>query len=137
MNYLERDSHGIYRSPGRAQRGDQVSAPALMGASTLIGEKVWNLDREALGEIKEIMLDIRTGKIGYAVLTFGGLFTMGEKLLAVPWPALKFDPDENCFTLNVRKERFEDAPGFDIHNWPNMADLAWASRVNRYYQIRE
>lgn len=138
MNYIERDIYGMYRSQTGARHGDTgVLTPALMGANTLIGEKVYNLDHEALGDIKEIMLDIRTGKIGYAVMSFGGLFTMGEKLLAVPWPALSFDPEQRRFLLNVRRERFEDAPGFDVHNWPNMADLAWASRINRYYQIRE
>ena len=132
MNYTERDTYGMYKSQSGKGPG-----PALMGANTLIGDKVQNLQQEHLGDIKEIMLDMRTGKVAYAVLSFGGVFSIGEKLLAVPWAALTLDTDKKCFLLNVRKERFEDAPGFNSDNWPNMGDLAWASGVNRYYQIPE
>lgn len=132
MNYTERDTLGMYKS-----HADKGPGPALMGANTLIGDKVQNLQQEHLGDIKEIMLDMRTGKVAYAVLSFGGVFSIGEKLLAVPWNALTLDTENKCFLLNVRKERFEDAPGFDSNNWPNMADLSWAAGINRYYQIKE
>jgi sporulation protein YlmC with PRC-barrel domain len=128
MSYAERDTFGMYKN-----HYDQTGGPAMMGANTLIGDKVHNLQQEHLGDIKEIMLDMRTNKIAFAVLSFGGLFTIGEKLLAVPWDALKLDSENKCFTLNMRKERFEDAPRFDPGNWPNMADLAWAERIHRYY----
>lgn len=132
MNYIERDIYGMYKKHNQDGPG-----PALMGANTLIGDKVHNLQDESLGDIKEIMLDMRTGKIAYAVLSYGGMLGLGEKLLAVPWGALTMDAEKKCFILNVRKERFDDAPGFDANNWPNMADLAWASGINRYYQIKE
>ncbi len=132
MNYTERDVYGMYKSGLNDGPG-----PALMGANTLIGDKVMNLQDEHLGDIKEIMLDMRTGKVAYAVLSFGGLFSIGEKLLAVPWGFLKLNPEEKCFTLDIKKERFDDAPGFSSSNWPNMADLSWAASLNRYYQISE
>lgn len=132
MNYTDRDINGMYRHHDHTGPG-----PALMGANTLIGDKVHNMQNESLGDIKEIMLDMRTGKVAYAVLSFGGVLGIGEKLLAVPWSSLVLDTDKKCFVLNVRKERFEDAPGFDSKNWPNMADLAWAAEINRYYQIKE
>lgn len=132
MNYTERDIYGMYKKHDHSGPG-----PALMGAHTLIGDKVHNLQNEALGDIKEIMLDMRSGKVAYAVLSFGGVLGIGEKLLAVPWAALTLDSEKKCFTLNVRKERFEDAPGFDSDHWPNMADLSWASGINRYYEIKE
>lgn len=132
MNYTERDVYGMYKSDVSNGPG-----PALMGANTLIGDKVHNLQNEHLGDIKEIMLDMRTGKVAYAVLSFGGLFSIGEKLLAVPWGALQLNPEQKCFTLNIKKEHFDDAPGFDSSNWPNMADLSWAASINRYYQVGE
>lgn len=130
MSYLNRDIYGMYKT-------NDGPGPALMGANTLIGDKVHNLQEEHLGDIKEIMLDMRSGKIAYAVLSFGGVFSIGEKLLAVPWSSLKLDTDKQCFILNVSKARFEDAPGFNSKNWPNMADLAWSNNINRYYEINE
>ena len=61
-----------------------------MGANTLIGNDVYNGKGEDLGDIKEIMLDTRTGRVAYAVLSFGGFLGMGEKLFAVPWSCLLY-----------------------------------------------
>jgi sporulation protein YlmC with PRC-barrel domain len=107
--------------------------PSLMGADTLMGNDVYNHKEEDLGDIKEIMLDMRSGKIAYAVLSFGGFLGMGEKLFAVPWKALTLDTVNKRFILNVEKDRLNDAPGFDKDAWPDMADLTWAAGVHSYY----
>ena len=73
----------------------------MMGADTLIGNEVCNLKGEDLGTITEIMLDMRTGRVVYAVLSFNPFFSMGEKLFAVPWKALTLDTENKRFTLNV------------------------------------
>jgi hypothetical protein len=104
-----------------------------MGASTLIGEEVYGNNDEYLGDVKEIMLDMRNGKVGYAVLSFGGFLGLGEKLFAVPWNALKLDTVNKRFTLNADKDRLKDAPGFDKDDWPDMADQSWSSQVHSYY----
>ena len=86
MNYHDSDPLGIYKnSPGSGP------GPHLMGANTLIGNDVYNHKDEDLGDIKEIMLDMRSGKVAYAVLSFGGILGLGEKLFAVPWAALALD----------------------------------------------
>src|SRR3954468_7860536 len=86
MSYEDRDSFGMY-----VDHGHKGPGPELMGADTLIGDHVHNLQNEHLGEIKEIMLDMRTGTIAYAVMSRGGVLGIGEKLFAVPWDALTLD----------------------------------------------
>lgn len=107
--------------------------PALMGASSLIGDKVRNRQAENLGEIKEIMLDTSSGAVSYAVLSFGGFLGMGDKLFAVPWEALTLDTQNRCFVLNVEKTRLQDAPGFDKNKWPDMSDPSWTEQIKKYY----
>ena len=107
--------------------------PAFMSTSSLTGNEVYNLQDEDLGDVKDFMLDMRSGKVAYAVLSFGGFLGMGEKLFAVPWSALTLDTENERFTLNVTKERLESAPGFDKDNWPNMADPVWADGIHTYY----
>ena len=104
-----------------------------MGAETLVGNDVYDANGEDLGDIKEIMLDMRSGCIGYAVLSFGGFLGLGEKLFAVPWSALKLDTVYKRFVLNVDKARLKLAPGFDKDKWPDMADQAWATSLHNYY----
>ncbi len=79
------------------------------------------------------MLDMQSGQVSYAVLSFGGFLGILDKLFAVPWSALKLDTVNKCFTLNVEKERLESAPGFDKDNWPNMADSSWQDTIHSYY----
>ena len=79
------------------------------------------------------MLDTATGKVCYAVLSFGGVLGIGSKLFAVPWNALKLDTEEKHFVLNVDKERLENAPGFDKDNWPDMANKSCENGIHSYY----
>ncbi|MDO8906786.1 PRC-barrel domain-containing protein [Hydrogenophaga sp.] len=140
MNYEERDSFGIYATnPTIAAVDDTVPernrgpGPYLMGADTLLGNDVVNTSNENLGDIKEIMLDMRTGHVSYAVLSFGGFLGMGEKLFAVPWDALKLDTVNKNFVLDASKDRLENAPGFDKNDWPDMADTTWEKGVHEFY----
>lgn len=128
MGYADRDKYGIYKDTNFASPG-----PSLMGADTLIGDHVVNAAEEDLGDIKEIMLDMQTGQVAYAVLAFGGFLGMGEKLFAVPWQALHLDTANKRFVLNVEKDRLKTAPGFDKGAWPDMSDLTWASGIHSFY----
>jgi len=105
----------------------------VLSASTLAGDSVRNAEGEDLGKVDELMIDIPSGRVAYAVLSFGGVLRMGNKLFAVPWSALSVDEDEKCFILNVDRSTLENAPGFDKDNWPDMADPAWVSRIFEHY----
>lgn len=105
----------------------------VLTASTLKGDSVRNSAGEDLGKVDEIVIDIPTGRVAYAVLSFGGFMRMGNKLFTVPWDALKVDEDRKCFILDVEKSRLENAPGFDKDNWPDMADRTWGSQIYNYY----
>ena len=114
---------------------NDLACTTILGASKLNGDDVYNPKGEKLGSIKEIMLDIQNGKVSYAVLSFGGFLSMGEKLFAVPWSALKVDLANKRFTFDMDEERLKNAPGFDSDHWPNMADQTWAKTVNTHYGI--
>jgi sporulation protein YlmC with PRC-barrel domain len=108
----------------------------VMGASTLTGDKVVNASGEDLGKVHEIMIDTATGRVAYAVLSFGGFLGMGDKLFAIPWSRLSLDEDRQVFVLNVDKTTLEQAPGFDKNNWPDMEDRAWSTEIYSYYRSR-
>ena len=128
MSYADRDRYGMYKDSSNAGPG-----PALMGADTLIGDSVVNGQDDDLGDIKEIMLDMRSGQVAYAVLAFGGFLGLGEKLFAVPWQALHLDTVNKRFVLNVDKTRLQNAPGFNPDDWPDMSDVAWSNEIHAFY----
>jgi len=131
MTYETRDTYGMYKKSSNSKG----PGPALMGADTLIGDDVYNPAGEILGDIKEIMLDMQTGKVAYAVLSFGGFLGLGEKLFAVPWTALTLDTQNKGFVLHASRDQLKTAPGFDKDHWPDMTDPLWVKTINSYYQI--
>ncbi len=107
----------------------------ILSASTLSGDSVRNSAGEDLGKIDEIMIDIPSGRVAYAVLSFGGILHLGNKLFAIPWSALSVDEDEKCFVLEVDQKILETAPGFEKDNWPDMADVSWGAQIYKHYGI--
>jgi sporulation protein YlmC with PRC-barrel domain len=109
--------------------------PEVMAASTLEGDKVVNAEGDELGKITDIMLDVPSGKIAYAVLSFGGFLGVGDKLFAIPWQALTLDAENKDFILDVDTDKLKAAPGFDKDHWPSMAQDEWALKVHSYYGV--
>ncbi|ALX15940.1 photosystem reaction center subunit H [Burkholderia cepacia JBK9] len=117
------------------RRGAAGSGPGpdVMAARTLVGDRVLTMDGDDIGNVADIMLDVRSGRIAYAVVGSGGVRGLGDKLLAVPWNALVLDVERKCFVLPVATAHVRDAPGFDRDRWPAMADPDWAGALHAYY----
>jgi sporulation protein YlmC with PRC-barrel domain len=124
------------RTDERTQGGERMAGtriPHTLSASTIIGDPVVNEYGEDLGKIEELMIDLDGGKVAYAVLSFGGLFGIGDKLFAIPLGAMQVDPENHRFVLDVDRERLERAPGFDKNDWPDGSDLEFQRTVFVYY----
>lgn len=107
--------------------------PVVLSAGTLTGDPVVNEAGEHLGKLEEIMLDLDSGRVAYAVISFGGIMGLGEKLFAIPWQALRVDTDAHAVVVNVAKDLLEQAPGFDKDHWPDTSEHAWLTDVFQYY----
>ena len=107
----------------------------VLAASKLDGETIYSSDGDDVGKIKEIMLDMNSGRIAYVVLSCGGFLGLGDKLLAVPWNAFVIDPERKRLQMSISSERIKNAPAFDKDSWPSMTNRAWANSVHEYYGI--
>lgn len=111
----------------RQQSGD-------VRASKMIGKEVENAQGENLGEITDLIVDVGTQRVRYAVLSFGGALGMGDKLFAYPISTFKPAADDDKLVLNVDKEKLKDAPGFDKDKWPEWNDNRYRRDVDRYFK---
>ncbi len=102
-------------------------------AEKIIGSKVINLKGETLGKVENLVVDIDTGRILYAVLDSDGFLDIGGKLFPVPWKSLGALPSEGIFFLNQSKEQMEKAPSFSKKNLPDISDVHWGANVLKYY----
>jgi hypothetical protein len=82
-----------------------------------------------LGKVEEIMLDLKTGRAAYVVISFGRVNWMpNNKLFAVPWEALSISFHDKKFILKVSEDTLKSAPGFDRDKWPEVADFGWLAK---------
>lgn len=109
------------------------SEPLSLSTKSLIGTEVKNRQGESLGKLEEIMIDVNTGRIAYAVLSFGGILGVGSKLFAVPWQSLEVDTVNEKLIMDAHKDLLERAPGFDKDNWPKTPNGQWYHDVYQYY----
>ncbi len=126
------------KGPGVGDIDNKTAEGQLINAfmvEKIIGSKVINLKGETLGKIEDLVVDIDTGRIVYAVLGSGGFLSIGSKLLPVPWESLAALPSEGLFFLNRSKEQMEKAPAFEKNNLPNMADMHWGEGIFRHYGV--
>jgi len=112
-----------------------LTRSSSLRASDITGTKVRNLEGENIGHIEELVLDIDTGTIRYAVLSFGGFLGIGDKLFAVPWKSIQYSEAEEQFILDAHKDRLKNAPGFDKEHWPNLSDVKYGATVHEYYGV--
>lgn len=105
----------------------------LMSAGTIKEDSVKNLEDKDIGSIEELMINPETGKVEYAVLSFGGFLGIGDKYFAIPWEAMDIDRENKVLRLDVTKEHLENAPGFDKDNWPDFSDDTFLHSINKSY----
>lgn len=104
---------------GKNHGGAHPNRPLkFLTATSIIGDKVFNAAGIAMGAIKDMMIDLRGGKIEYVVIELGGFLGVGEKYFALPYSALKVDAKNETFILDQDEETLKNAPGFDKDHWP-------------------
>jgi sporulation protein YlmC with PRC-barrel domain len=112
-------------------KGEHIDAFRI---DKIIGSVVMNLDGKRIGTIDDLVIDIDTGNIMYAVLEFGGIMGIGDKLFAVPWHSLTSVPAEGIFIIDQSKAKLEKAPGFNKDNWPDVGDRTWGAGIYEFYR---
>jgi sporulation protein YlmC with PRC-barrel domain len=128
----EKKGPGAGDTASKTAEGQRINAVMV---EKIIGSKVINVKGETLGKIEDLVVDIDTGRIVYAILESGGFLSIGDKLFPVPWDSLAALPSEGIFFLNQSKEEMEKAPAFDKDNLPNMADMHWGEGIFKHYRV--
>jgi sporulation protein YlmC with PRC-barrel domain len=119
------------------KRQDAPEQLMVSRAGDVMSMAVMNPQGQDLGKIKDLVIDLNTGKVRYAAISFGGFLGIGDKLFAVPFRALtlKQNAADNVryFEIDVDKKRLERAQGFDDGHWPDFADPAWGAENDKLY----
>lgn len=105
----------------------------LIGSDKVEGTAVYGADQNKIGSIERVMIDKLSGKVAYAVLSFGGFMGMGEDYYPVPWATLKYDTNLGGYRTNLTESQLKGAPKYSEStgwNWNRENDR----RVYDYYR---
>jgi PRC-barrel domain len=107
----------------------------LISSNKVVGTAVYNRQGEHLGSIEGLMMDKYSGRVGYAVMSFGGFLGIGESYHPLPWRMLNYDPRQGGYVVDLDRRRLETAPSYAANGAPDWADTSYGHRVDRYYGV--
>ena len=118
-----------------AQRADEALEPSheLISSRRVEGTWVYNPAGEKLGTIHSVMIEKRSGRIAYAVLSFGGLFGFGEKVHPIPWELLRYDVDREAYVVDIDRADIESAPAMALDEGDRPIDKEYQEEVHRHW----
>jgi len=105
----------------------------LISSSKVEGTPVVGRDGEKLGTIQSFMVDKYTGRVAYAIMSFGGGLGVGASLFPLPWAMLDYDTSKDGYALDITKEQLADAPKFEANSEPEF-DAGYRRRVLLFYR---
>jgi sporulation protein YlmC with PRC-barrel domain len=94
------------------------------------GTEVYGAGGKNIGEIDHLIIDKVSGRVAYAVMSFGGFVGLGHSHYPIPWAALTYDTSLGGFRTNITEQQLRDAPEFSDDSWQ---DRDWETRTHQYY----
>jgi hypothetical protein len=106
----------------------------LIASDKVEGTSVYNRKGEHLGSVYNFMVDKVSGKVEYAVMSFGGFLGIGERYHPLPWKVLTYDTNMGGYVVDLDKEALEGAPSYAPADSP-WIDPTYGRQVYDYYGI--
>ena len=104
---------------------DRRETVSLIGSDKVDGTAVYGANDERIGSVQRVMIDKISGKVAYAVISFGGFLGIGEDYYPMPWAQLKYDTRLGGYKVGVTEDQLKSAPKFGRYeNWD------WSNRTN-------
>ena len=116
-----------------AQAGDVRETQSLIASDKVEGTPVRRSDGEKVGTVERVMIEKRSGKVAYAVMSFGGFMGLGEEYYTLPWGTLRYNTDLDAYELNLTEEQLRGAPKRSAEGHDPTYERDWEEHVHRYY----
>ncbi|MFE1603201.1 PRC-barrel domain-containing protein [Methylobacterium sp. ID0610] len=105
----------------------------LIASDRVEGTAVRRPNGDSLGRIERLMIEKTSGRVVYAVMSFGGFLGIGEGYYTIPWSALHFNPEMDAYQIDLSEEQLRGAPQRSAEGQDPSSDRAWEEHVHRYY----
>jgi sporulation protein YlmC with PRC-barrel domain len=126
--YAETEKQVLLTSPIPGTKGSAAS----WRASQVIGLDVKNSGDESIGEVEDLVLDMKDGEILAVIISSGGFLGVADTLSAVPVTALRYDDSAKAFKTKLTKEQLGKAPQFKKDAWPDYSEVTSIEAMRSY-----
>jgi len=106
---------------------------SLIGSDKVEGTAVYGANDTKIGSIERVMIDKMSGRVSYAVLSFGGFLGIGDDHYPLPWQSLKYDTSLGGYRTGITETQLKGAPKYGNDNAWNWSDPDLTRAVNDYY----
>ncbi len=110
-------------------------AHKLIAGAKVAGTPVYNNEGKRLGSIEDVMIDKQSGRIAYAVLSFGGILGFGDHHHPLPWQTLRYDTALGGYVVALDPSTLEGAPALADKSGAAWEDPVWGDRIHEYYGV--
>jgi sporulation protein YlmC with PRC-barrel domain len=113
---------------------DTRETAALIAADKVEGTAVYRSSGDKVGSIQRVMLDKRSGKVAYAVLSFGGFLGIGDDHYPLPWSMLTYNERLGGYEVNITDQQLKGAPRYGRAESWDWSDQSRGRKVYDYYK---
>jgi sporulation protein YlmC with PRC-barrel domain len=82
----------------------------LIESNRVEGTPVYSPQGKQVGTIHHLIIEKVSGRVVYAVMSFGGFLGFGTHTHTIPWEKLKYDIQLGGFRTNITPEELTGAP---------------------------
>jgi len=106
----------------------------LIASDRIEGTAVRRASGEKIGRIERLMLDKVSGKVAYAILSFGGFLGIGNKHLPIPWALLTYNPKLDAYEIDLADEELKRAPYYEADEEFDWGDRSHELKIHQHYR---
>jgi hypothetical protein len=114
---------------------DHRETMSLIGSDKVEGTPVFRSDGDKVGTIERVMIDKLSGKVAYAVMSFGGFLGIGEDYYPLPWSLLTYNPKLEGYEVDVTEQQLKGAPKYSRHQSWDWTNRERSQSLLDYYNV--
>jgi len=114
---------------------DADETVSLIGSDKVQGTAVYGADSEKIGSIERVMIEKVSGRVSYAVLSFGGFLGIGDDYYPLPWPSLKYNVELGGYQTMITVDQIQRAPKYARSSEWDWRDSRGTQKIDDYYGV--
>jgi sporulation protein YlmC with PRC-barrel domain len=109
-----------------------LSNTSLVSSEDVEGTNVYDTNGGKIGDIDHLVIDKASGRVMYAITSFGGFIGLGQSNYPLPWQTLTYDPNLDGYRTAITEEQLNNAPSYGENSWTNRN---WETELHKYYNV--